>query len=126
MRLVRSTDTKPELIVRKLVFAMGYRYRLHLRDLPGVPDLVFSSRRKVIFVNGCFWHGHTCRLGRIPKSRVEYWGQKIARNHERDEHNLRRLRGMKWKCLVIWECELKKLDPITSRIRHFLGTTGCR
>jgi DNA mismatch endonuclease (patch repair protein) len=120
MSLVRSRDTKPEMLVRKLVHRLGYRYRLHRRDLPGVPDLVFPSRQRVIFVNGCFWHAHNCRLGRMPKSRMAYWEQKIARNRERDQHNLRRLRGMKWKCLVLWECELKNLDAITSRITRFL------
>jgi DNA mismatch endonuclease (patch repair protein) len=120
MSLVRSRDTKPEMLVRRLTHRLGYRYRLHRRDLPGVPDLVFPSRKRVIFVNGCFWHGHNCRFGRMPKSRVTYWEQKIASNRQRDQLNLRRLRGMKWKCLVLWECELKKLDVIASRIVSFL------
>lgn len=120
MGLVRSTDTQPELLVRRLVHSMGYRYRLHSRDLPGVPDLVFRSKRKVIFVHGCFWHGHDCRLGRMPKSRLDYWGHKISRNKERDATNLRRLRGMRWKCLVLWECQLRKRDVLTDQVRHFL------
>ena len=120
MSLVRSRDTKPEMLVRRLVHRLGYRYRLHRRDLPGVPDLVFSSRQRVIFVNGCFWHGHSCRWGRIPKSHVEYWEQKIGRNRQRVQQNLRKLRRMKWKCLVLWECELEKIDAITSRIIRFL------
>jgi len=120
MRLVRSTDTKPELLVRRLTHSIGYRYRLHRRDLPGVPDLVFASKQKVIFVHGCFWHGHDCRLGRIPKSRVEYWEQKIAGNRERDARNLRSLSGMHWKCLVLWECQLKDDGALADRIRRFL------
>ena len=120
MGLIRSTDTKPELLVRRLVHSMGYRYRLHRRDLPGVPDLVFSSRQKVVFVHGCFWHGHDCRLGRMPKSRLDYWGPKIARNKERDATNLRRLRGMCWKCLVLWECQLRRQDALAERIKRFL------
>lgn len=120
MGLVRSKDTKPELLVRRLVYSMGYRYKLHMRNLPGAPDLVFSSRRKVIFVNGCFWHGHDCRLGRMPKSRRDYWGQKISRNKERDATNLRRLRGMRWKCLVLWECQLRNSGAFADRVRRFL------
>ena len=120
MGLVRSTDTKPEMLVRQLVYSMGYRYRLHRRNLPGAPDLVFNSRKKVIFVNGCFWHGHDCRLGRMPKSRVDYWGQKISRNKARDATNLRKLRGMRWKCLVLWECQLRNSDPFANRVRRFL------
>jgi len=121
MGLVGSTDTKPELLVRRLVHSLGYRYRLHRRDLPGVPDLVFRSRRKIIFVHGCFWHGHDCRLGRMPKSRQDYWLQKISRNKERDATNLRRLRGMRWKCLVLWECQLRSREALVDRLRQFLG-----
>lgn len=120
MGLVRSTDTKPEILVRQLVYSMGYRYRLHRRDLPGVPDLVFGPKQKIIFVHGCFWHGHGCRLGRMPKSRMDYWGQKISRNKERDATNLRKLRGMGWKCLVLWECQLRKRDALAVRVRRFL------
>lgn len=121
MSLVRSTDTKPELVVRRLVFGLGYRYRLHRASLPGRPDLVFFSKRKVIFVHGCFWHGHKCRLGRIPKSHLRYWKNKIAVNRERDERNLRRLRGMGWRCLVVWECELREREGLGSRVRKFLA-----
>ncbi len=121
MRLVRSTDTKPELLVRRLAYGMGFRYRLHVRDLPGVPDLVFRSRKKAIFVHGCFWHGHSCRLGdRTPKSHVTYWEQKIARNSERDALNQRKLRDLGWDHLVLWECELKNEIALAQRIRSFL------
>jgi len=120
MGLVRSKDTKPEMLVRRLVHRLGYRYSLHRTDLPGKPDLTFPSRRKLIFINGCFWHGHKCKLGRMPKSRLEYWGAKIRGNHERDKHNLRRLRGMRWRVLVLWECQLREPDSIARRIRKFL------
>jgi DNA mismatch endonuclease, patch repair protein len=94
MSLVRSKDTKPELLVRRLVHGLGYRYRLHQADLPGRPDLVFRSKRKVVFVHGCFWHGHKCRLGRLRKSRLSYWTQKISGNRQRDSLTVRRLRRM--------------------------------
>lgn len=94
MRLVRSKDTKPELLVRRLVHGLGYRFRLHCGDLPGRPDLIFPSKHKLIFVHGCFWHGHGCRLGRIPKSRLDYWVTKLANNEDRDRRNLRKLLAM--------------------------------
>jgi DNA mismatch endonuclease (patch repair protein) len=106
MSLVRSKDTKPEMRVRRLVHGLGFRYRLHRADLPGKPDLVFPSRRKVIFVHGCFWHGHKCKLGRMPKTRLDYWQSKIGCNKSRDRQTLRRLRNLGWKCLTIWECSV--------------------
>jgi DNA mismatch endonuclease (patch repair protein) len=107
MRLIRSADTKPELLVRRLVYSLGIRYRLHRKDLPGCPDLVFTSRRKVIFVHGCFWHQHQeCRDGRPPRSKTEYWLPKLARNIERDGAAITELKKMGWRVLVIWECEL--------------------
>lgn len=123
MRLVRSTDTKPELVVRRLVHRLGYRYRLHATDLPGRPDLVFPSRKKTIFVHGCFWHGHACRLGRMPKSRLVYWNAKISGNREHDNLVLRRLRSSRWKCLVLWECQLRNSQRLEKRITTFLDTT---
>lgn len=120
MALVRSRDTKPEIHVRRLVHQMGYRYRLHRRDLPGTPDLAFPSRRKAIFVHGCFWHGHKCRMGdRLPKSRVQFWSRKIAENAARDKRQLRKLRYQGWKALVIWECQLSGV-ALAGRIRGFL------
>ena len=121
MAKVRSKDTKPEMFVRRLVHRMGYRYRLHRRSLPGKPDLVFGPRKKVIFVHGCFWHGHNCSLGRIPKSRVDFWETKIRTNRSRDEANLARLEELGWKPLVIWECQLKKAEDLEIKIREFLG-----
>jgi len=121
MRLVRSTDTKPELLVRRITHGMGFRYRLHARDLPGVPDLVFRSKKKAIFVHGCFWHGHNCRLARTPKSHVTYWVHKIARNSERDALNQQKLSHLNWDCLVLWECELKDETALAQTIRSFLN-----
>ncbi|GAC1634438.1 MAG: very short patch repair endonuclease [Candidatus Acidiferrum sp.] len=120
MSLVRSKDTKPEMAVRRLVHRLGYRYRLHRTDLPGKPDLVFPSQKKIIFVHGCFWHAHECRLGRMPKSRLRYWRRKIRRNNDRDTLTLRRLRGMRWRCLVLWECQLRDLGMVSKRIDRFL------
>ena len=121
MSLVRSIDTKPEWTVRHLVYKLGYRYRLHRKDLPGKPDLVFGPRQKVIFVHGCFWHGHRCRLGRMPKSSLDYWQDKIARNRARDAKHLRRLRKLGWSALVLWECQLKSHDALANKITQFLG-----
>jgi DNA mismatch endonuclease (patch repair protein) len=120
MSLVRSKDTKPELLVRRLVHRLGFRYSLHKGDLPGKPDLVFPSRKRIIFVHGCFWHAHDCRLGRMPKSRLRYWTPKIERNSIRDALTLRRLRGMRWRCLVLWECQLRDLDALSARVERFL------
>jgi DNA mismatch endonuclease (patch repair protein) len=121
MSLVRGKDTKPELLVRRLVHGMGYRYRLHVRDLPGNPDIVFPSRGKVIFVHGCFWHRHgTCKSTRWPKSRLDFWRPKLERNRLRDELNKGRLCRLGWGVLVVWECQLSKLPASTARLRAFL------
>ena len=121
MARIRSKDTKPEMFVRRLVHRIGYRYRLHRKDLPGKPDLVFGPRRKVIFVHGCFWHGHDCNLGRIPKTRVDFWEAKIHTNRRRDEAHLVKLREAGWESLVIWECQLRNVYDLENRIRKFLG-----
>ena len=122
MRAVKGRDTAPEMQVRRLVFGLGYRYRLHRKDLPGKPDLVFIGRRKVVFVHGCFWHGHDCRRGcRTPKTNVNYWRNKLARNRERDAANVAALETKDWRVLVIWECDLRRNVQITSRLRRFLG-----
>ncbi|MFN9718101.1 MAG: very short patch repair endonuclease [Planctomycetota bacterium] len=105
MSKIRARDTKPEMIVRSIVHAMGYRFRLHDRKLPGTPDLVFRATQKVIFVHGCFWHCHQCRYGRVvPATNTEFWRQKRQSNVERDRKNLRQLRKDGWRTLVIWEC----------------------
>ncbi len=123
MAAIRSKDTEPEMRVRRLVHAMGYRYRLHVKSLPGSPDLAFPGRHKVIFVNGCFWHQHNCRLGRKrPKSRVDYWHPKLSRNKLRDAENRRSLRKLGWRVMTIWECQTKpeKLTWLRPRIAQFL------
>lgn len=121
MRSIKSKGMKPELKVRKLVYSLGYRYRLHPGDLPGKPDLAFIGRRKAIFVHGCFWHQHsTCREGRMPGSNLGYWKPKLEGNIERDRKNERRLRDAGWTVLTIWECETGDLNQVASRIREFI------
>lgn len=123
MSRIRGRDTKPEMIVRSLVHQMGFRFRLHRRDLPGCPDLVLPRHRKVIFVHGCFWHLHRCRYGRVtPRTNAEFWQQKRAGNAARDQRNIRRLRRDGWKVLVIWECWIRQ-DPLAvlPRLQKFLG-----
>lgn len=124
MRRVRARDTRPELRVRQLIHSMGFRYRLHRRELPGTPDLVFPSRRAIIFVHGCFWHRHpaaTCRRARLPKSRTEFWVEKLTKNRIRDGHNENKLRDMGWRVMTIWECEIGSSD-LAVRINTFLRT----
>jgi DNA mismatch endonuclease (patch repair protein) len=124
MSLVRAEDTRPEMIVRRLVYSAGYRYRLHGKKLPGKPDLVFATRRKVIFVHGCFWHKHeNCALARMPKSNQAFWSAKLNGNKARDARQYARLREMGWGVMVVWECELKDLDVLKRRIVDFLDCT---
>jgi len=114
---------KPELTVRRIVHGMGYRYRLHRKDLPGKPDLVFAGRQKVVFVHGCFWHQHpdsSCRDARRPKSNADYWNPKLDRNTQRDSENIQRLEEAGWSVLVIWECETKDPEVLETRMRSFL------
>ena len=122
MRAVKGKDTGTEMTVRRIVHRMGFRYRLHRKDLPGKPDLVFGPRRKVIFVHGCFWHGHTCKRGdRIPKENWRYWTKKIARNKERDREHVSALKAKGWRVLVIWECETKDTKWLGKRVRAYLA-----
>lgn len=122
MAAVKSIDTKPEIIVRQLVYRLGYRFRLHRRDLPGTPDIVFVKYRKIINVHGCFWHMHTCRHARRePVTNAEYWRQKRLRNAARDKDNLAKLRELGWKVLTVWECELRDIEKLTGRISRFLS-----
>jgi DNA mismatch endonuclease (patch repair protein) len=124
MRAVKSKSTKPEMAIRRLTHALGFRFRLHRKDLPGSPDLVFPARRKVIFVHGCFWHGHDCPRGaRVPKTNRLYWLAKIACNKARDGKSLALLAKLGWEALTIWECELQKPSAISSRISQFLGSS---
>ncbi len=124
MRAVKSKDTAPEMIVRRLTHGLGYRYRLHQKNLPGKPDLVFPARHKVVFVHGCFWHGHDCKRGaRAPKANADYWVPKIARNITRDSAHITTLRDAGWGVLVVWECETKVGDreQLATRLRSFLA-----
>ncbi len=123
MALIRSKDTKPEWAVRQLVHRLGYRYRLHRKDLPGSPDLTFPSRKKVIFVHGCFWHAHKgCKVANRPKTHRPFWDKKFRLNVERDRANEVSLRNRGWKVLTIWECETKDHKPLAKRIRSFLDS----
>ncbi|MBB3835209.1 DNA mismatch endonuclease (patch repair protein) [Xanthomonas arboricola] len=121
MSRVKSKDTKPELLVRRLVFRMGYRYRLHGKSLPGKPDLVFPSRHKVIFVHGCFWHGHEgCRLSRTPKTNADFWLAKLVANRERDARIITELDALGWTSLTVWQCELRDPEAISVKIHEYL------
>ncbi|HDR14899.1 MAG TPA: DNA mismatch endonuclease Vsr [Desulfobacteraceae bacterium] len=125
MSRVREKNTSPELKVRSLVHRLGFRFRLHRKDLPGKPDLVFPSRKKIIFVHGCFWHGHDCSRGkREPKSNTEYWVEKIRRNTERDSRRQSELKALGWDVLVTWECELKDAETLSERLKSFLTSTA--
>jgi DNA mismatch endonuclease (patch repair protein) len=107
MSRIRGKNTNPELIVRRLLHSLGYRFRLHRKDLPGKPDIVLPSRRIAIFVHGCFWHAHGCKIGQPPKSRLEFWGPKLQRNRERDAQNIQALEALGWTALTIWQCETR-------------------
>jgi DNA mismatch endonuclease, patch repair protein len=123
MRAIRARNTKPELAVRSAAHRMGYRFRLHRRDLPGKPDIVFPGHRKIIFVHGCFWHHHSkCVDGRFPKTSKTYWRQKILGNVERDKKQIKQLTSIGWKVLVIWECQIKTRNPqsLNQKIKQFL------
>ncbi|WP_395317221.1 very short patch repair endonuclease [Variovorax sp. UC74_104] len=122
MARVRGRDTKPELVVRRLLHSRGYRYRLHDKKLPGSPDLVFPRKRKVIFVHGCFWHRHEgCRLARMPKSRIDFWSTKLNGNQARDQRKLAALAQQGWSAMIVWECELRDLEALASRLEGFLN-----
>lgn len=120
MSLVRSRDTTPELLIRRIVHRLGYRFRLHRRDLPGTPDLVFPRLRKIIDVRGCFWHMHTCGRCRIPATRRKWWTAKLTRNAERDRRSIRRLRRAGWKVLVVWECQTGSPERLATKLACFL------
>lgn len=125
MSAVRGRDTKPELAVRRLLHSMNYRYRLHRKDLPGCPDLVFGSRRKAIFVHGCFWHRHPgCSRTTFPKTRSEFWAEKFGQNVERDRKVERTLKELGWSGLVVWECETKALERLVHKLQDFLSDGG--
>lgn len=120
---MKSKDTSPELYVRGLLRRLGHRgYRLHRADIPGKPDIVWIGRQRAIFINGCFWHGHTCPRGaRVPQTRAEYWLNKIARTRQRDEHNAESLAALGWTVLTLWECELSDEAALAAKLQDFLG-----
>jgi DNA mismatch endonuclease (patch repair protein) len=121
MQAVKGKDTGPELIVRRLAHDMGFRFRLHRKDLSGKPDLVFPRLRKVLFVHGCFWHGHHCARGaRVPKTNRDYWNQKIGGNRRRDRRSFAELKALGWRAKVFWECQLKDQQRLRKRLRNFL------
>ena len=121
MSQVRGKNTKPEKIVRSIIRKLGFRYRLHYKKLPGKPDLVFPSRKEVIFVHGCYWHRHTCRKGKsIPATNTEFWEQKLERNKERDKENRKELYKLGWDVLTIWECQIKNHEKLINRIDNFI------
>ena len=125
MRQVKSVNTKPEMVMRRALHAAGFRFRLHRRDLPGSPDLVFPRFRAVVFVNGCFWHWHGCKRSRMPASNREYWEMKIARNVERDRQTLAQLDALGWEVHVIWECELQRgIEAVTAHLETFRSEGG--
>jgi len=128
MARIRKKDTKPEMLVRRLVHSLGYRYRLHKEGLPGTPDIVLSARRKVIFVHGCFWHRHEgCADGRkLPRGNLSYWGPKLKRNRQRDEANVARLRELGWDVLVVWECEIRNGKLTSEALVTFLDNGSKR
>ena len=123
MANIRAKGMKPEMLVRSLIHSMGYRYRLHRKDLPGKPDLVFGSRKKVIFVHGCFWHQHSkkdCKIVRKPKSNRDYWLPKLEKNAKRDHEHIKALENSGWTVFIVWECEIKNYEWLTKRLRDFL------
>lgn len=124
MARIGPKDSKPEMIVRRLLHRIGYRYRLHRRDLPGTPDIVFPSKRKVIFVHGCFWHRHPgCRAASMPKTRPEFWQRKFHNNIERDAQKIAQLSHQGWESLVIWSCEVGDTETLMVKLRDFLNVS---
>jgi DNA mismatch endonuclease (patch repair protein) len=125
MARIGPRDTKPEMIVRRLIHALGYRFRLHRRDLPGTPDLTLPRLHKVIFVHGCFWHRHTgCKMASTPKTRIEFWQDKFRRNVERDARKEAELRALGWDVLTVWECETKSAKALAIQLAEWLASTG--
>jgi len=125
MRRVKSRDTTPEKLVRSSLHSIGYRFRLHRKDLPGKPDIVFPSRKKVVFVHGCFWHSHSgCKRARVPTDNRDYWEQKLARNRDRDQENQKKLLDLGWSFKIVWECETKDMALTLKRLKRFLGPPG--
>jgi DNA mismatch endonuclease (patch repair protein) len=121
MKSVGTANTGPEMIVRRALHRLGYRFRLHPKHLPGRPDIAFPARKKAIFVHGCFWHGHDCQKGRAPKSKLEYWGPKLTANIERDARKEAELMALGWNVCTLWQCQLADADELEPRLIAFLG-----
>lgn len=126
MRAVGSKNTKPEIVVRRLAHRLGYRFRLHVKNLPGKPDIVFPRLARIVLVHGCFWHGHRCRYGGLPKSHLDFWGPKIEANRARDKRTLKSLRSLGWKVLVVWQCQTKDLETLEKKLKDFLSEKSDR
>jgi len=126
MSRIGSKNTAPELIVRRLLHRLGYRFRLHRKELPGTPDIVLPGRKTVIFVHGCFWHAHGCKIGRPPKTRPEFWGPKLARNRERDEDKAAKLVEMGWEVVTVWQCETRDPEALALRLDRSLAGSGAK
>ena len=124
MQSVGTANTGPELTVRRMLHRLGYRYRLHLKALPGRPDIVLPGRRRAIFVHGCFWHGHGCEKGRAPKSKLDYWGPKLDANRERDSRKEAELRALGWQVETVWQCEIADHNALKSKLIAYLGPPG--
>ena len=123
MSAIGGKNTKPEMIVRKLLYSLGYRYRIHYPGLPGKPDLAFPGKRKVIFIHGCFWHRHDCKKGRsLPSKNEEFWQRKLSDNAARDQKNINNLQKLGWEVFVVWECEINQLEFLVIELNQFLGT----
>lgn len=125
MSRISSKNTRPEVAVRSLLHRLGYRFRLHASDLPGEPDIVFRSRKKVVFIHGCFWHGHEgCKYAKLPRTNVEFWAQKLDSNRIRDARILADLNAIGWQAFTVWQCTLKDIALTTSALENFLGQPG--
>ena len=124
MARVKNKNTAPELKVRKVLHGLGFRFRLHRRDLPGNPDIVLPRHNKIIFVHGCFWHGHDCPRGKRPSTRQDFWNRKLDGNIERDKANQKRLKELGWKVLVLWECETKDTSELETKLLDFMNSAG--
>ncbi len=120
MQAVKTEDTGPELAVRRVLHSLGFRYRLHPKNLPGHPDIAMPGRRKIIFVHGCFWHSHDCRKGHAPKSRLDYWEPKLRANRERDAAKAEQLRALGWDVLNVWQCETDDKEALKSKLIDFV------
>jgi DNA mismatch endonuclease (patch repair protein) len=124
MQAVKTKDTGPEIIVRRALHREGYRYSLHQSDLPGKPDIVFPRKKKAIFVHGCFWHGHNCKKGKAPKSRLDYWGPKLKANRQRDARRLAELKALGWQVLTVWQCETIDIKALMPKLIAFVNESG--